>query len=160
MPPPILSNACTFCGKLRVPYSGGRYYVMTQDVATAAGLDIHVEPGQVHLDPKTGTAWVNSDDWLRLPDSPDQGIKHILGGADQDDALWVHGFTDHDGAGLVSRDTLLRMKLSPHMTESAQERQRSGCVRKSFMNLLYYKLTSITNFPALSRWINQDGSSF
>jgi len=88
-------------GKLRVPYSGGRYYVMTQDVATAAGLDIQVEPGQVHLDPKTGTAWVNSDDWLKLPDSPDQGIKHILGGADQDDALWVHGFTDHDGAQKV-----------------------------------------------------------
>ena len=85
-------------GKLRVPYSGGRYYVMTGDVATAAGMDIQVEPGQVHLDPKTGTAWVNSGDWLRLPDSPDQGIKHILGGADQDDALWVHGFTDHDGA--------------------------------------------------------------
>jgi hypothetical protein len=83
-------------GKLRIPFNGGRYYVMTSDVAEAAGLKIHVAPGQVHLDPNTSTAWVNRDDWLQMPESQ-QGIKHILGGADQDDALWVHGFTDHDG---------------------------------------------------------------
>jgi hypothetical protein len=87
-------------GKLRIPFNGGRYYVMTSDVAHSAGLDIQVERGQVHLDPQTATAWVNRDDWLQMRDS-EQGIKHILGGADQDDALWVHGFTDHDGARKV-----------------------------------------------------------
>jgi len=43
---------------------------------------------------------VHRDDWLHLPDSASDhpmGIRDILGGADQDDALWVHGFTDHDG---------------------------------------------------------------
>jgi hypothetical protein len=84
-------------GKLRIPFNGGRYYVMTSDVAEAAGLKIQVAPGQVHLDPNTSTAWVNRDDWLQMPESQ-EGIKHILGGADQDDALWVHGFTDHDGS--------------------------------------------------------------
>lgn len=83
-------------GKLRIPFSGGRYYVMTSDVAHAAGLKLDVQRGQVHLDPNTSTAWVNRDDWLQMQDSQ-QGIKHILGGADQDDALWVHGFTDYDG---------------------------------------------------------------
>jgi hypothetical protein len=41
---------------------------------------------------------VNDDDWLQMRDSQSMGIKHILGGADQDDALWLHGFTDHDGS--------------------------------------------------------------
>jgi hypothetical protein len=83
-------------GKLRIPFSGGRYYVMTSEVAHSAGLAIEVGRGQVHLDPHTSTAWVNREDWLQMRDSQ-QGIKHILGGADQDDALWVHGFTDYDG---------------------------------------------------------------
>lgn len=83
-------------GKLRIPFNGGRYYVMTSDVAHTAGLHIQVERGQVHLYPNTSTAWVNRDDWVQMPESQ-QGIKHILGGADQDDALWVHSFTDHDG---------------------------------------------------------------
>jgi len=87
-------------GKLRAPIPGGRYYVMTSDVALAAGHKIALERGQIQLDPATNTAWVHGDDWLHLPDSAsDQpmGIRDILGGADQDDALWVHGFTDHDG---------------------------------------------------------------
>jgi hypothetical protein len=86
-------------GKLRVPLPGGRYYVMTSAVAAAAGLDLQLKPGEVHLDPTTATAWVHRDDWLHLKDSPadhPKGIKHILGGADQDDALWVYNFTDHD----------------------------------------------------------------
>ncbi|MGF1504101.1 MAG: hypothetical protein ACFB51_03030, partial [Anaerolineae bacterium] len=41
-------------------------------------------------------------DWLAFPDSPkDEGIAGILGGADNDDALWLHPFTDHDGAHKV-----------------------------------------------------------
>ena len=40
----------------------------------------------------------NNEDWLSLPDSPkEMGIAGILGGADNDDALWVHPFTDKDG---------------------------------------------------------------
>ena len=85
-------------GKLRIPYPGGRYYVMSGAVAQAAGLNIPLKHGQVHLDPATSTAWVHPDDWLHLQDSPNrQGIRDILGGADQDDALWVNGFTDYDG---------------------------------------------------------------
>jgi hypothetical protein len=49
----------------------------------------------VELDKARGTAWVNDEDWLRLPDSPTgAGIAAILGGADNDDALWLHPFTD------------------------------------------------------------------
>jgi hypothetical protein len=60
------------------------------------GLD--VPRGHIHIDDKRGTAWVNDDDWLALPDSPKgEGIAGILGGADNDDALWLHPFTDHDG---------------------------------------------------------------
>jgi hypothetical protein len=84
-------------GKLRVPFPGGRYYVMTEAVAHQAGMNISVGRGEVHLDAESGTAWVNNDDWLKMRDSDTMGIKHILGGADQDDALWVHGFTDYDG---------------------------------------------------------------
>ena len=33
-----------------------------------------------------------------MQDSPvGKGIRDILGGADNDDALWVQPFTDHDG---------------------------------------------------------------
>jgi hypothetical protein len=88
-------------GKLRVPFSGGRYYVMTEAVARQAGRNVQIERGHIELDPTTGTAWVNDDDWLQMRDSQSMGIKHILGGADQDDALWLHGFTDHDGARKV-----------------------------------------------------------
>ena len=41
---------------------------------------------------------INNEDWVSLPDSPkEMGIAGILGGADNDDALWVHPFTDKDG---------------------------------------------------------------
>src|SRR5690606_11469737 len=60
------------------------------------GLD--VPRGHIHIDDQRGTAWVNDEDWLALPDSPKgEGIAGILGGADNDDALWLHPFTDHDG---------------------------------------------------------------
>ncbi|MCZ7569325.1 MAG: hypothetical protein M5U01_12200 [Ardenticatenaceae bacterium] len=84
---------------LRLPIPGGRLYVMPAAVGWAAGLNgLDVPRGQIQLDVAGGTAWVNDEDWLRLPDSPkDAGIAAILGGADNDDALWLHPFTDHDG---------------------------------------------------------------
>lgn len=89
-------------GKLRIPIPGGRYYVMPAGVGRAAGLEIEVGPGQIHIDHKRGTAWVSDADWLAFPDSPKgEGIAGILGGADNDDALWLHPFTDHDGARRV-----------------------------------------------------------
>jgi len=72
-------------GKMRLPVPGGRYYVMTDAVG---GRDIPL--GHVTLDPDTATAWVNADDWCAF-------IADVLGGADQDDALWCFPFTDHDG---------------------------------------------------------------
>jgi hypothetical protein len=81
--------------KLRLPIPGGRYYVMPAAVGQRAGLDVVVGRGQVELDKARGTAWINDQDWLRLPDSPTgAGIAAILGGADNDDALWLHPFTD------------------------------------------------------------------
>jgi hypothetical protein len=88
--------------KLRLPIPGGRYYVMPAGVGARAGLALDVPEGHIHLDKQTGTAWVNDRDWLALPDSPrGAGIAGILGGADNDDALWLHPFTDHDGARKV-----------------------------------------------------------
>lgn len=72
-------------GKLRLPVPGGRYYVMTDAVG-----DRNVGRGELCLDPASGTAWVNADDWCDY-------IAGVLGGADQDDALWIFPFTDHDG---------------------------------------------------------------
>lgn len=84
--------------KLRLPIPGARHYVMPTAVAQRAGIEVTVPQGHIHLDAGRGTAWVNDADWLSLPDSPQgAGIAGILGGADHDDALWLHAFTDHDG---------------------------------------------------------------
>ncbi|WP_420640466.1 hypothetical protein [Candidatus Leptofilum sp.] len=85
--------------KMRLPIPGGRHYVMPAAVGRRAGIkELDVPRGHIHIDDKRGTAWVNDDDWLALPDSPKgEGIAGILGGADNDDALWLHPFTDHDG---------------------------------------------------------------
>ncbi len=86
-------------GKMRLPIPGGRHYVMPVAVGERAGVkELNVPRGHIKIDPKYGTAWVNDEDWLSLPDSPKgTGIAGILGGADNDDALWVHPFTDADG---------------------------------------------------------------
>ncbi len=83
-------------GKLRLPIPGGRYYVMPVGVGHATGLEQDVARGHIRIDPTYSTAWVNDEDWVQLAGS-DAGIAAILGGADNDDALWVHPFTDHDG---------------------------------------------------------------
>ena len=82
--------------KMRLPIPGGRHYVMPEAVGQAAGLDVKVGRGEVFIDPKRGTVWVNDQDWLKMDDGK-EGIAGILGGADHDDALWLHPFTDHDG---------------------------------------------------------------
>ncbi len=88
--------------KMRLPIPGGRYYVMPMRVGQAAGVDHVVLPGQVRIDAEYGTAWVNDEDWVQMHDSPTgAGIRNILGGADNDDALWLHPFTDHDGVQKV-----------------------------------------------------------
>ncbi|MEI2607235.1 MAG: hypothetical protein V9G20_01245 [Candidatus Promineifilaceae bacterium] len=86
-------------GKMRLPIPGGRHYVLPVAVGERAGVkELNVPRGHIKIDPKYGTAWVNDEDWLSLPDSPKGvGIAGILGGADNDDALWVHPFTDKDG---------------------------------------------------------------
>lgn len=90
--------------KMRLPIPGGRHYVMPEAVGKRAGIrqpqgqPLHVPRGHIYIDDRQGTAWVNDEDWLALPDSPqNEGIAGILGGADNDDALWLHPFTDHDG---------------------------------------------------------------
>ncbi|MAU00662.1 MAG: hypothetical protein CL608_26250 [Anaerolineaceae bacterium] len=85
--------------KMRLPIPGGRHYVMPAAVGRRAGIKgLDVPRGHIHIDDKRGTAWVNDEDWLALPNSPKgEGIAGILGGADNDDALWLHPFTDHDG---------------------------------------------------------------
>ncbi|MCA9944953.1 MAG: hypothetical protein KC449_15820 [Anaerolineales bacterium] len=85
--------------KMRLPIPGGRHYVMPAAVGKRAGIKgLEVPRGHIYIDGKRGTAWVNDDDWLALPDSSKgEGIAGILGGADNDDALWLHPFTDHDG---------------------------------------------------------------
>ena len=94
--------------KLKMPVPGGRYYVMPSMVGRRANMPVGVERGEVFIDPDTNTAWVNDQDWIELKDSASYGnpnvsmnnrwgIANILGGADNDDAMWVHPFTDHDG---------------------------------------------------------------
>ncbi len=85
--------------KMRLPIPGGRHYVMPAAVGRRAGIrGLDVPRGHVEIDAARATAWVNDEDWLSLPDSPrGEGIAGILGGADNDDALWLHPFTDHDG---------------------------------------------------------------
>jgi hypothetical protein len=85
--------------KMRLPIPGGRHYVLPAAVGQRAGIKgLDVPRGHIQIDDKRGTAWVNDEDWLALPDSPKaEGIAGMLGGADNDDALWLHPFTDHDG---------------------------------------------------------------
>jgi hypothetical protein len=85
--------------KMRLPIPGGRHYVLPAAVGKRAGIKgLDIPRGHIQIDDKRGTAWVNDEDWLALPDSPQaEGIAGILGGADNDDALWLHPFTDHDG---------------------------------------------------------------
>ena len=94
--------------KLKLPIPGGRYYVMPSMVGRRANMPVQVARGEVFVDPDTQTAWVNDQDWIELQDGVSYGqadvpmnerwgIAKILGGADHDDALWVHPFTDHDG---------------------------------------------------------------
>jgi hypothetical protein len=85
--------------KMRLPIPGGRHYVMPAAAGKRAGIrKLDVGRGEIHIDPRRGTAWVNDEDWLALADSPTgAGIAGILGGADHDDALWLYPFTDHDG---------------------------------------------------------------
>jgi len=85
--------------KMRLHIPGGRHYVMPAAVGRRAGIrGLDVPGGHIQIDDRRGTAWVNDEDWLALPDSPEgEGIAGILGGADNDDALWLHPFTDHDG---------------------------------------------------------------
>ncbi len=93
-----IANDAAQSGRLRLPIPGGRHYVMPTAVGKRAGMAVDVPRGHIHIDDKRGTAWVNDTDWLSLPDSPKkEGIGSILGGADHDDALWLHPFIDHDG---------------------------------------------------------------
>lgn len=87
--------------KLRIPIPGGRHYCLPAAVGQRAGLDIQVGRGEIKIDSEHDTAWVNDEDWLELEDSPKdpktgqgQGLAAIWGGADNDDALWLFGFTD------------------------------------------------------------------
>lgn len=75
--------------KLRIPVLGGRYYVMTNSIAQSAGIDIDVPAGHMHID-GDATFYVNDQDWIDF-------IADVAGGADQDDAFWIHPFTDTDG---------------------------------------------------------------
>lgn len=75
----------TTLGKLRLPIPGGRYYVMTDTIS-----ERDIPSGYITLDATSATAWVNHDDWCDY-------IADVLGGADQDDALWCFPFTDYDG---------------------------------------------------------------
>jgi hypothetical protein len=69
-------------------------------VGQRAGVQHDVPRGHIRIDRAHATAWVNDDDWCALEGS-DQGIAGILGGADNDDALWTHPFQDHDGEAKV-----------------------------------------------------------
>ncbi|MBX3057646.1 MAG: hypothetical protein KF770_14365 [Anaerolineae bacterium] len=94
--------------RLRLPVEGARYYIQPALVGRRAGLtNLHVPRGHIQIDPSTATAWVNEEDWLELSDSPkgfhadgrSAGIADILGGADNDDAVWLYPFRDLDAAG-------------------------------------------------------------
>jgi hypothetical protein len=74
-------NASTL-NRFRLPIPGGRYYVMTDEVG-----DRTIESGYIELDSESSTAWVNADDWVDY-------IADVLGGADQDDAVWLFPFRD------------------------------------------------------------------
>ncbi len=82
--------------KMHLPIPGGRFYVMPIGVGQQAGVERDIPRGHVRLDRRYGTAWVNDEDWCQL-EGGSSGIATLLGGADNDDAMWVHGFTDYDG---------------------------------------------------------------
>jgi hypothetical protein len=89
--------------KVRLPQPGGRYYVMPAGVGQRGGLTVAVGRGMVQIDATHATAWVNDEDWLSLSGQRTEdygdGIASILGGADNDDGLWLSPFTDaQDGA--------------------------------------------------------------
>jgi hypothetical protein len=71
-------------GKVRLPMPGGRYYLMTDAVG-----DFQLPEGTIHLDQAAHTAWVNREDWHTY-------LAAVLGGADQDDAVWLFPFMDTD----------------------------------------------------------------
>jgi len=96
-------NASTL-SDMRLPVPGGRFYVMPIGVGQRAGVDHDVPHGHIRIDRDYSTAWVNDEDWVALQDAgvdpktgKPLGLAGILGGADNDDALWLHGFTDYDG---------------------------------------------------------------
>lgn len=84
--------------KVRLPQAGGRYYVMPAGVGRRGGLDLVIARGEVHVDPEHATAWVNDTDWLSLSgermEGYEDGIAAVLGGADNDDGLWLAPFED------------------------------------------------------------------
>jgi hypothetical protein len=90
----------TTLSKLRLPIPGGRFYAMPIGVGQAGGIAHDIPRGQVRIDRHYATVWVNDEDWCQLEGSS-TGIAGLLGGADNDDALWVHGFTDYDGEAKV-----------------------------------------------------------
>ena len=71
--------------KYRFPLPGGRYYIMPAEIS-----EKQVGRNQVHLDPESSTAWVNSADW-------NEYIVDVLGGCDGDDSVWIFPFKDYDG---------------------------------------------------------------
>ena len=75
----------TTLNRMRLPVPGGRSYIAVDAVGNR-----HVPSGEIVLDTAAATAWVNCDDWVDY-------MADVLGGADQDDALWVYPFTDFDG---------------------------------------------------------------
>lgn len=94
--------------RMRLPIEGARYYIKPAIIGRRAGLDnLEVPRGHIQIDPTTATAWVNEEDWVEMADSPPDfhddgrgaGIADILGGADNDDALWLYPFSDLDADG-------------------------------------------------------------
>ncbi|MBK8989295.1 MAG: hypothetical protein IPM39_25060 [Chloroflexi bacterium] len=73
----------------RFPIPGGRFYIFPASVGQR-----DVPEGHIEIDAQTATAWVNQTDW-------NNHIVQVLGGADGDDALWIHQFTDYDGSKRV-----------------------------------------------------------
>lgn len=73
----------------RFPIPGGRFYIFPASVGQR-----DVPEGHIEIDAQTSTAWVNQNDWNNY-------VVQVLGGADGDDALWIHQFTDYDGSKRV-----------------------------------------------------------
>lgn len=134
----LTSIRATNLENMRLPIVGGRFYVMPCGVGQAAGLSLKVRRGHVLLDESSSTAWVNDRDWLKMHDSPHgAGIAKILGGADNDDALWCYPFTDHDG----QRKILCWRSPNQHK-EYVLLRPETGCAE-----LTWYDGTNTTSYP-------------